>query len=251
VLKLAGAICLSAAMALAYGLAFQAQSPGPAVPASMVRLAGATFTMGTDAADVDDLMARLGTKRREFFTTEMPAHRIAVQPFLMDRTEVSNAAFSRWRARIYSPEEGDFPVTHVTWDEASSYCQSAGKRLPSEVEWEFAAGSGGRAEFPWGDELPTPTTANWLGAGIGRPTRVASYAPNAGGLYDMAGNVWEFVADLWTDNYSSSAVPSRDRRVIRGGSFGGAPVNLRVRFRDSHPSNGAAPHVGFRCARSE
>jgi formylglycine-generating enzyme required for sulfatase activity len=250
-LKLAGVISLSAAMALVHGLAPHAQSLRATVPASMVRLEGGTFTMGTDAADVDDLMARLGTKRREFFTTEMPAHQMSLQPFLMDRTEVTNAEFNRGRPRTHAADDSDLPATHVTWDEASSYCQSLGKRLPSEAEWEFAAGSGGRAQFPWGEEMPRPSTANWLGAGIGKPTRVASYPPNAAGLYDMAGNVWEFVADPWTDSYSGSAAPSGDRRVIRGGSFGGSPINLRVRFRDSHPSNGAAPHVGFRCARSE
>jgi formylglycine-generating enzyme required for sulfatase activity len=65
----------------------------------------------------------------------------------------------------------------------------------------------------------------------------------------MAGNVWEFVQDTWKDNYEDNAPFAHDRRVIRGGSFGGARINLRVRFRDSHPANGAAAHVGFRCAR--
>ena len=67
----------------------------------------------------------------------------------------------------------------------------------------------------------------------------------------MSGNVWEFVEDRWKDNYAGSTMVSTDRRVIRGGSFGGSPVNLRVRYRDSHPQLGAGPHVGFRCARSD
>ena len=66
----------------------------------------------------------------------------------------------------------------------------------------------------------------------------------------MAGNVWEFVSDLWKDGYLAAGKVSPGRRVIRGGSFGGSPVNLRVRYRDSHPELGAGPHVGFRCARS-
>jgi len=69
----------------------------------------------------------------------------------------------------------------------------------------------------------------------------------------MAGNVWEFVEESWTDDYSKTPplpVP-QDRHVIRGGSFGGSAINLRVRYRDSHPAGGAGPHVGFRCARSE
>ena len=79
------------------------------------------------------------------------------------------------------------------------------------------------------------------------------YRPNAYGLYDMAGNVWEFVEEPWSDDYSKtppSPLP-QDRHVIRGGSYGGGPINHRVRYRDSHPAGGAGPHVGFRCARSE
>ena len=84
------------------------------------------------------------------------------------------------------------------------------------------------------------------------------YAPNGFGLYDMAGNVWEYVLDEWRDSYEQERVlapggPAQveTRRGLRGGSWGGHPVNLRVRFRDSHPPEGAGPHVGFRCVRPE
>ena len=81
---------------------------------------------------------------------------------------------------------------------------------------------------------------------------MARYPPNPYGLYDLAGNVWEFVEEPWTDDYSKTPSPMpQDRHVIRGGSFGGSAINLRVRYRDSHPAGGAGPHVGFRCARSE
>ena len=120
--------------------------------------------------------------------------------------------------------------------------------MPSEAEWEFAAGRGLPAEFPWGDAAPDTTNANWSGAKMGKPALVGSFPP-AHGLHDMAGNVWEFVADPWKDSYLDTAKPSPGRRVIRGGSFGGSPVNLRVRYRDSHPELGAGPHVGFRCAK--
>lgn len=240
---------LFAAISLAAHLALSAQS---AVPNGMVRLAGGTFTMGTDAAKIDELMARFGTKRRELFAVEMPVHDVALQPFFIDRTEVTNGDFNQWMPKAYAPGEAGHPVTFITWMQANAYCESIGKRLPSEAEWEFAAGGGRAAEFPWGDAVPQASTANWLGAGIGRPTRVGSYAPNAAGLYDMSGNVWEFVADDWKDDYTPApaSVSSPDRKVIRGGSFGGSPINLRVRYRDSHPANGPGPHVGFRCARS-
>jgi formylglycine-generating enzyme len=140
------------------------------------------------------------------------------------------------------------PVTLITWHAAVAYCESVGKRLPAEAEWEFAAGRGATIEFPWGNEMPDAAKANWLGTGLGHPVAVGTFPPTGAGLYDMAGNVWEFVQDKWRDSYGAAESP--DRRVIRGGSFGGSPVNLRIRYRDSHPETGAAPHVGFRCARS-
>jgi formylglycine-generating enzyme required for sulfatase activity len=238
-----------AALFVAAQLAISSQ---PAVPNGMVRLAGGTFTMGTGTAKIDQLMTRFGTTRREFFAVEMPAHEVTLQPFSIDRTEVTNGDFKHWPAEASAPGEAELPVTFVTWTQASAYCESIGKRLPSEAEWEFAAGGGRAAEFPWGDGMPEASTANWQGAGIGKPTRVGSYPPNAAGLYDMSGNVWEFVADDWRNDYTytSTSAGSFDRKVIRGGSFGGSPINLRVRYRDSHPANGPGPHVGFRCARS-
>ena len=239
----------------------------------LVQLPPATFTMGTSDARVGDLMARLGVKRRELFASELPAHAVQLRAFMIDRTEATNAAFQAfvgahpawsrermaadrhngeylktWAGGSYPAGEGDRPVTFITWHAAAAFCESAGKRLPTEAEWEFAAGRGLAAEFPWGDDAPDAAKANWSGANLGKPAAVGSY-PAAHGLHDMAGNVWEYVADPWKDSYLDGAKTSPGRRVIRGGSFGGAPVNLRVRYRDSHPELGAGPHVGFRCAR--
>jgi formylglycine-generating enzyme required for sulfatase activity len=238
-----------------------------------VQLPPVTFTMGTNEARVDALLARGMAKRRELFSAELPAHTVQLRAFMMDRTEVTNAAFKTfvdahpewsrerlaadrhngeylktWVRGSYPAGEGDLPVTFITWHAASAFCQSAGKRLPTEAEWEFAAGRGQAAEFPWGDDAPDAANANWSGTKIGKPTAVGSYRA-AHGLRDMAGNVWEYVADPWKDSYLDGAKASPGRRVIRGGSFGGSPVNLRVRYRDSHPELGAGPHVGFRCAR--
>jgi formylglycine-generating enzyme required for sulfatase activity len=239
-----------------------------------VRVPAGAFTMGTDEARIDALMARFSSKRRELFAAELPPHQVSVGALFVDRTEVTHAAFKAfvdahrewsrellpsdrhngdylktWVEGAYLADEGDLPVTFVTWHAAAAYCESAGKRLPTEAEWEYAAGRGLAAEFPWGDEAPDAAKANWSGAKIGKPSRAGSYPP-AHGLYDMAGNVWEFTADVWKDSYSRTATASSGRRVIRGGSFGGSPVNLRVRYRDSHPELGAGPHVGFRCVRS-
>jgi formylglycine-generating enzyme required for sulfatase activity len=240
----------------------------------MVHFAGGAFMMGTDPARVDELMARFNVRRRDIFLPELPAHSVTLRPFSIERTEVTNATFKgfldrhpewsrdrlppdrhngdylkTWIGGGFPPGEGRLPVTFVTWGAAVAYCESLGRRLPAEAEWEFAAGGGRAIEFPWGDEMPGKASANWSGTGLGKPAAVGSFSPGVTGLYDMAGNVWEFVQDKWRDSYAATS-ESPDRRVIRGGSFEGAPVNLRVRYRDSHPEKGAGPHVGFRCARS-
>jgi formylglycine-generating enzyme required for sulfatase activity len=241
---------------------------------SMAHMSGQTFVMGTNPGNIERLMARFGTKRRELFITEIPAHEVSLREFSIDRTEVTNAAFRvfvethpewtrerlqrdrhngeylrHWINGSYPADEAETPATFITWDAAAAYCSSVGKRLPTEAEWEFAAGGGQSWEFPWGDEMPDATRANWSGTGIGKATRVASFPPTGSGVHDLAGNVWEFVQDAWSDSYNAPS-PSPGRRVIRGGSYGAAAINLRVRYRDSHSEIGAGPHVGFRCAQS-
>jgi sulfatase modifying factor 1 len=260
-------------IAFAIGASIRAQ-PAVETPGE-ASFAGGTFVMGTAAAQVDELMARFSVRRRERFSAELPAHAVEIRPFAIDRTEVTNRAFlnfvirhPEWRKeRIPASEHnGDYlriwvdgrypqgddnlPVTFITWAAASDFCQASGKRLPTEAEWEYAASGGKAIEFPWGEAMPDGAIANWSATGLHKPARVASFPPTAGGLYDMAGNVWEFVADRWSDDYASAPRQlSPERRVIRGGSFDAAAINLRVHYRDSHPASGAGPHVGFRCAR--
>lgn len=151
----------------------------------------------------------------------------------------------------------DHPVVIVTWDEALAFCRGAGGRLPTEAEWEFAA-RGGRADtiFPWGNQLPTdspgaPGSAAFEGD---RAYATKTFAPNAFGLYDMAGNVWEWVAD-WGGFYGGGPAtdptgPDSGRaRVVRGGSYGDDPVNLRNSTRTPNAPDRANINVGFRCAR--
>jgi iron(II)-dependent oxidoreductase len=262
--------------------------------AAMALIPGSSFQMGTDSASLAILVARYPDFPPDFFLQETPAHEVQLRPFYLDRTEVTVAAFAlfvrthpEWsRARIpptatngkyLSSWTGDqpptasdsLPVNFITWYAATAYCASVGKRLPTEAEWEFAALGGQHGDvFPWGTTPPTARDANWDESGIHAPVAVGHYAANAYGLYDLAGNVWEYVSDRWRDHYSdpdtfaivspdsilalrpSALESARGRHVIRGGSFDGGVLNLRVRYRDSHPVDGAQPHVGFRCART-
>ena len=247
----------------------------------MAEIPAGSCVAGTDSAEIPRLMELYRMDHADLFTGEIPRRTVHVAAFALDRTEVTKAEFHAfllavpawrrdalpaashngryledWHGTDFTPGEGAHPVAFVTWPAARAYCAWAGKRLPTEAEWEYAASGGLRdAEFPWGDALPDATRANWSGAGIGHPVDVGRYAPNAYELYDMSGNVWEYVADPRPVDparlgASTRAEGSGTRYVIRGGSYDGAAVNLRVRYRDSHPAGGAGPHVGFRCARS-
>jgi formylglycine-generating enzyme required for sulfatase activity len=259
----------------------------------MVLLPGGTFRMGTPAAEIPRLQARYQIHFAGLLTSEVPRHTVRLDPFYMERYEVTNAQFSaflktqpqwrpgripgryhngdylqHWQGNEYPPDLADHPVVYVSWYAAMAYARWAGKRLPSEAEWEYA-GRGGlaEAEFPWGNDPVDPERANYAASEIGKATAVGSYPPNGYGLYDLSGNVWEYCLDEWQEGFyahspehnpiaGGSLLPGdaflqvATRRVIRGGSWGGAPVNLRVAYRDSHPPDGAGPHVGFRCARS-
>ena len=171
---------------------------------------------------------------------------------------------AHWINGAHPQEQADHPVVFVTWHAAQAFCRWAGGRLPTEAEWEYAARAGDDREFPWGDEPPSPERVNYSASGLGTTTPVDTYPPNPLGLHDLAGNVWEWMLDEWEPVYSNSDRPRTDpivggevaddtfqdiegRRVIRGGSFAGAVVNLRTRWRDSHIVTNATEFVGFRC----
>jgi formylglycine-generating enzyme required for sulfatase activity len=175
---------------------------------------------------------------------------------------------SHWDGNKPPKEKRELPVVFFNRHAAVANSVDQGKRLPTEAEWEFAARGGLKDKtFPWGDELPDKSRANYGASGIGAPVKVGSYAPNGYGLFDMAGNVWEFLADEWAKYSADGSLQINPiaggnpfggndflrvttRRSLRGGSFGGGVVNLRVTYRDSHVPTNAVEHVGFRCAKS-
>lgn len=171
----------------------------------------------------------------------------------------SPANLDRFRQESYS----DHPVVYVDWNAAQNYCHWVGGSLPSEVEWEKAARGGlpGRL-YPWGNENPVCTKNAFNGAQYACPGRdgqtvpVRSFAPNDYGLYDMAGNVWEWVSncgqdDPYTIENEGENVEPGCRRVVRGGSWNNDKSQLQVDFRDHIPPESADGNYGFRCVLSE
>jgi formylglycine-generating enzyme required for sulfatase activity len=224
----------------------------------MVLIPGGTFIMGSDEGDND----------------EGPPHQVTVRDFSIDKTEVTNSHFARFlsdgngsyyvssmkivkNGKGYRAQPGyeNHPVVYVSWYGAKRYCSWAGKRLPTEAEWEKAArGTNGRT-YPWGERIDS-TKANYSNGGT---TPVGSYPAGVSpyGVYDMVGNVWEWVADRYRDTYYSSS-PSYDPQgpywgpyhVLRGGSWNSTPEALRTTFRHiNHRSKDVVGNVGFRCAR--
>jgi eukaryotic-like serine/threonine-protein kinase len=187
---------------------------------------------------------------------ERPVKITTLPAFRMDRTEVTRAMYGhcvaarRCKALAFVLESGaNLPVTNVNWSEARAFCAFAGGRLPSEDEWEKAArGSDGR-EFPWGQELDC-ARANWgnfenegpcAGKNPGQPVDVGSYPQGASpfGILDMAGNVWEWVADRYDRDPT--------RRVVRGGSCCSYFVEPRAANRNAWDPSHRDSDLGFRC----
>ena len=155
----------------------------------------------------------------------------------------------------------DHPVTGVTWTEASLFCQSLSKQLPTEAQWEYAARGGDRREFPWGDATPTALHANFCESKCPDRAPVDSHEPgrSAQGVYHLAGNAAEWVQDAFDRRFYEKSVESnpvnerlnRDKeRVVRGGSYAHGPYFLRAATRNYRPAQTRDPTVGFRCARS-
>jgi serine/threonine-protein kinase len=196
---------------------------------------------------------------------EAPAHVVTLRAFSLDLTEVTqgqyaacvNSACTVPAANWDPVAKGTFPVVNVTWDQAVAYCTWAGGRLPTEAEWEKAARGADGGTFPWGNGAASCALANTFGCGnvteaVGaHPTGASPY-----GALDLAGNVWEWVADWYDASFYASA-PSVDptgpttgtTRVYRGGSAGNDASLARASNRAStyNPAVGGSG-LGFRCA---
>jgi formylglycine-generating enzyme required for sulfatase activity len=173
-----------------------------------------------------------------------------------------------WR-HPYGPDTAyadDHPVVHVAYEDAAAYAAWAGKRLPTEAEWEYAARGGlDGAAYTWGEQPEDRPLANyWHGdfpwralRGYGTTAPVGSFPPNGYGLYDMAGNVWEWTADWYGGSEAASLDPGQPqfavpRKVVKGGSFLCADsycMRYRPAARRPQMIDTGMSHIGFRCAR--
>jgi formylglycine-generating enzyme required for sulfatase activity len=223
---------------------------------------------------------------------EIPEHDVALDAFWMDQLEVTNAMYrlcvsagvctlpqalkSQRRPDYFRDSEfKDYPVIYVTWGQARAYCEWAGRRLPTEAEWERAGRGDDFRTFPWGEDKANGLLANFNML-VGDTSRAGTYPAGASpfGVLDMAGNVAEWVNDFYSFDYSGAletlmnptgpATSSSFQRVVRGGSLGDAEINIRVSKRssvlgsklDAAPGSRSylgdfSPRIGFRCAMDE
>ena len=202
---------------------------------------------------------------------QKPQHKVFLDAFWIDQTEVTNAQYQECvkDGACGSLQESDYltdakyndhPVIYLSWDEAQIFCTWAGKRLPTEAEWEKAArGDDGRT-YPWGNTKPNSGLLNYLD-NKKSSTKVGSFPAGASpyGALDMAGNVWEWTADWYAPDYYKTS-PNRNptgpvegsRRIVRGGSWL-SPIEIVIRtyFRKALNPETRNYTTGFRCAWSE
>jgi formylglycine-generating enzyme required for sulfatase activity len=217
---------------------------------------------------------------------EQPVHTVMLDAFYMDQYEVTNGQYAvcvdagvcdsvtdttayaaSFTRGIYfgNPEYDDYPVIYANWDEAQTYCEWREARLPTEAEWEKAARGGLEGKtYPWGDQSPLCEIGAKNGAKFDDDggcndtdtAQVGSYWANGYGLYDMVGNVWEWVSDFYDENYyahsptnNPSGPEDGSSPVIRGGTWGNDAEHIRVSDRRFHDPNSGSLSSGFRCAR--
>jgi len=267
-------LLLSAVLMVALAIVFCTVGGEPPVPPECTQ-AGQTWTSPKDGMVLSCIPAGeflMGSE--DGADNEKPIHIIHLDAYWMDQTEVTYAQYQQFMAdENYNGDPlqpcgdgDDHPVACVTWSDAQAYCTWAGRRLPTEAEWEKASRGGLEGMvYPWGNDDPVCTPGAENGAQLvscdGNTVEVKTFASNGYGLFDMAGNVWEWVFDWWGGDYYNAYEPNSwppnpegpatgDYRVVRGGSWGYAEWDMSVARRWSDYNGYADLDGGFRCAHS-
>jgi len=221
----------------------------------MLRLPGGRFMLGSSSPRAP--------------ANERPARTNSVSTFWIDRTEVTVGAYRACVAAsacarparasatcTFDAGDGELPVSCVHWRDADAYCRFAGKRLPSEREWEYAARGGVSTAFPWGGVASCQnavTLVNDLSGKtcVSRPLHVGTHPLGASlfGVQDMSGNVEEWTSDWYVDSLGPAAPRAGSAHVLRGGGWLSPPSQSRTTSRDWGSALESGPNVGFRCAK--
>ncbi|MBW7897617.1 Serine/threonine-protein kinase pkn1 [Candidatus Brocadiaceae bacterium B188] len=286
-------------------------------PEDMILIAEGLFFMGSTKQDITNLLELDHNIEAERLENEIPQHKVYLNAYLIDKYPVTNAQYKKfiesggymqktfwsdagWQYIVQAKplenneldgafhDQTDCPVVNISWYEAEAFASWAGKRLPTEAEWEKAArGTDGRV-YPWGNEFDK-TRLNCAEAKIEKPTAVTKYPQGQSiyGCFDMAGNVWEWTAD-WYDSQYYRCAPDKNPqgptmaeknpyfgrpeevgisiydlkpsltskalsgcKVLRGGSWNGSGiVHIRCSNRDYDEPTYKNDTIGFRCAKS-
>ena len=238
-----------------------------AVLALVFLLIGDRFSVSAESSKLlsDMVLIKMGTFKRgcNRFGPQhgAPEQKIHLDTYWIDKYEVTNKKFEEifpehnLRRSIFSDCD-DCAVSKVSWYEAADYCHIIGKSLPSEAQWERAAGNGNGCDFHWGDgfDLMNPPARGGVKL-HDKAFPVGSYPPNQQGLYDAAGNVWEWVSDWMAPSYQvlDDLIDPRGpnsgiMKVRRGGAYSDSIKAMAIGYRDwSHPSSRYFSDIGFRC----
>lgn len=253
--------------------------PNVNVPADMVLIPAGEFQMRSHDTKVHGSEKLIYTVYVDaFYIDKYPVTNAEYKAFLSANPQwqknnihenYHNGNYLRtWNRNNYPKGKADHPVVNVSWYTAMAYAQWIGKRLPTESEWEKAARGGLHEKmYPWGDQLNT-SMANY-GKYIGAPTPIGEYLPNDYGVYDMAGNVWEWCLDEYDRNLHKKLPPRnydaeannmseiinnflsiKTSRVLRGGSWASSPKALQVAYCGAAPPTLTCNSYGFRCIRA-
>jgi len=200
-----------------------------------------------------------------------PAHKVNVDAFLMDKHEVTNGEYLKfcletshkfpefWNSNNFKSGEAylTYPVIGISWADANKYAKWAGKRLPTEAEWEYAARGGLiDKDYPNGNRWIKVRAKQEPGSWKNLVDPVGKFESNGFGLYDMGGNVWEWVSDKYSLDYykvyetdNPSGPGEGENRIIRGGSWHSGPMCKKVYYRKGMPGNWCDFAIGFRCVK--